>query len=381
MRFLPLIAANLARRKARTLLTIASFAVALFLFCLLLTIRASFNQGVDVAGADRLFVINRTSLIQPLPLSHRDRISSLSGVAALTHASWFGGVYQDERNYFPQFAVEVETYLAMYPEFQLSEEARKSFASKRRSAVAGAAVAARFGWKVGDRIPIKGTIYPGNWVFDLVGIYQGTRPNDDLTQLWFRWDDLDENLPPGYPRGLVGWYVVQVRPGADLASVSKAIDERFANSAWETRTQTEQALAASFVKQVGNIETLMLAIGSVVVFTLLLVTGNTMASSVRERTGELAVLKTIGYGDGFVLLLVLTESLFIALAGGLLGTATAKLFTLSGDPTHGLLPVFYLPGSGIAAGLGLATLVGLAAGAAPAWQAMRLDVAVALRRL
>lgn len=381
MRFLPLVAANLLRKKARTLLTAASFAVALFLFCLLVTIRAAFNQGIDAAGADRIFVTNRTSLIQPLPLAYRDQILKLPGVEAVTYANWFGGVYQDPKNFFPQFAVDKGTYREMYGEFRIDDAAWQAFLADRTAAIAGATLAERFGWKVGDRVPIQGTIFTGEWNFHLVGIYEGSKPTDDLTQFWFRSDYLLENLPEGYPDGLIGWYVVRIAPGADLVEVCKRIDERFANSAWETRAQSEKALAASFVKQMGNIETLMLAVGAVVVFTLLLVTGNTMAGAVRERTSELAVLKAIGYGDRFVLGLVLAEALGIALLGGVAGTALAKAFTLGGDPTGGLLPVFYLPDGGAVAALALALAVGLAAGLAPALQAARLDVATALRRL
>lgn len=381
MRFLPLVVANLLRKKARTALTAASFAIALFLFCILVTIRASFNQGVDAAGADRIFVTNRTSLIQPLPLAYRDQILKIPGVQAVSFANWFGGVYQDPKNFFPQFAVDKDTYREMYREFRIDDAAWQAFQSDRTAAIAGAALAKRFGWKVGDRIPIQGAIFAGEWNFLLVGIYEGSKVNDDLTQFWFRWDYLNENLPDGYPEGLIGWYSVRMAPGADMVEICRRIDERFANSAWETRAQSEKAMAASFVKQMGNIETLMLAVGSVVVFTLLLVTGNTMAGAVRERTSELAVLKAIGYDDRFVLGLVLAESLAIAVSGGALGAGLAKAFTLAGDPTGGMLPVFYLPDAGLLAALGLSVAVGLFAGFAPALSAMRLDVATALRRL
>jgi putative ABC transport system permease protein len=381
MKHLPLLWANLARKKTRTLLTLASFAVAVFLFCLLLTLRSAFNQGVEAAAADRLFVINRVSLIQPLPISHRQRIERVPGVAALSFASWFGGVYQDERNFFPQFAIDAPTYLDQYAkEFRVAPEEWQAFLADKAGAVAGAATARRFGWKVGDRIPIRGTIYEGLWEFNLRGVYHGRRPNDDETQFWFRQDFLRERAPEGF-QDYVGWYIVRVAAGADSLVVGRAIDAAFANSAWETRTQTESALAASYVKQLGNIELLMLTIGAVVVFTLLLVTGNTLSAAVRERTAELAVLKTLGYTDGFVMALVLAEAGLLATAGGGLGVLLAKLFTLGGDPTKGLLASFHLSTGGMAAGFGTALVVGLLAGLMPAWAALRLQVVQALRRV
>lgn len=380
MKYLPLLFANLLRRKVRTTLTVGSFAVALFLFCLLVTIRGAFNQGVEAAGADRLLVINKVSLIQPLPISYREQILKSPGVKEATYANWFGGVYQDEKNFFPQFAIDHETYRDIYNEFLVPEDQWKAFLADRQGAVAGKSTADRFGWKVGDRIPIKGAIFPGDWDFNLRGIYTGKRPNDDLTQFWFRWDYLKEKSPP-WNQNLVGWYTVRVAPGSDAVQVAKAIDRTFANSTWESRTQSESAFMASFVEQMGNIELLMGAIGSVVFFTLLLVTGNTMAISVRERTGELAVLKTVGFTDQAVLALVMSESLLLAALGGGLGIGLAKLFTLGGDPTHGMLASFYLPPWGVAVGGALAFAVGLLAGLLPAISAMRLQVVEALRRL
>lgn len=380
MKFWPLLLAYLMRRKTRTILTVGSFAVSLFLFCLLYTIRAGFQQGVQAAGADRLVVINKVSLIQPLPLAYRDRILKVPGIKEITWANWFGGVYKDERNFFAQFAINQETYHQMFPEFLVPDDQWRAFLADKQGAIAGAATAKRFGWKIGDRIPIKGAIFPGDWEFNLVGIYKGARPNDDLTQFWFRWDYLSEKAPE-WAKGFVGWYTVRVDKGADAVAVIKDIDSRFANSPWETRSQSEQAFMASFVEQMGNIGFLMTVIGSVVFFTLLLVAGNTMAMSVRERTGELAVLKTVGFTDRTVLLLVLAEVTLIAAVGGGLGILMAKLFTLRGDPTNGMFASFYLPPAAMAAGAGLTVLVGLLAGLVPATTAMRLQVVQALRKL
>jgi putative ABC transport system permease protein len=380
MKFLGLIRANLFRKKIRFILTIGSFAVALFLFGVLAVVRMAFSGGVDIAGADRLVVINRTSIIQPLPLAYADKIRRISGVKELTYANWFGGVYQDERNFFAQFAMDVDNWRKVYPEFDIPEDQWQNFVKDRQGAIAGAATAKRFGWKVGDRIPIKGTFLGGVWEFNLDGIYHGTRQADDETQFWFHWKRLDEQVPAQY-KSHVGWYTVKVEHPDDAVRVSKAIDSEFSNSPFETHTDTEKAFAAGWVKQFGNIEFLIMAIGGVVFFTLLLVTGNTMAIAVRERTGELAVLKAVGYSDRFVLLFVLFESLLIALIGGALGLGLAKLFTLGGDPTRGLLPFFVLPGKAIVSGLGITLAVGAASGVIPAIGAMRLRVVDALRRV
>jgi putative ABC transport system permease protein len=380
VKFWPLLLANLGRRKVRTALTVGSFAVAIFLFCLLLTIRASFQQGVEAAGVDRLLVVNKFSFIQPLPLAHRDRILQVAGVKEATFACWFGGVYQDPKNMFPQFAIDHQTYRQLFTEFLVPEAEWQAFLADKSGAIAGESIAKRFNWKLGDRIPIKDSPYGSHWEFNLRGIYTGARPHDDLTQFWFRWDYLDEKSPD-YMKGRVGWLTARVEPGASLVDVAREIDARFANSAWETRTQSEQAWMASWLEQMGNIELLMLVVGSVVFFTLLLVTGNTMAMSVRERAAELAVLKTVGFRDRAVLVLVLAEAALIAAVGGGAGIFLAKLFTLGGDPTGGFLPSFYLPRSAVVAGAVIALAVGLMAGLIPALTAMRLEVVQAIRRL
>jgi putative ABC transport system permease protein len=379
MKYRHLVLPNLLRRKLRTSLTMGSFAVALFLFGILAVVRGAFQQGVDVAGADRLVVVNKVSIIQPLPLSYRDRMARIPGVTQVTFANWFGGVYQDERNFFPQFAIDRETYRQMFPEFVIPDDQWQAFLADREGCIVGQALAERFQWKVGDRVPIKGTFFAGMWEFNIRGMYRGSRPQDDTTQLWFRWDYLDERRPFG--KGFVGWYTVRIADPDDAVGVIKAIDEGFANSPWETKTDTEKAFAASWVKQMGNIELLLLSVGGVVFFTLLLVTGNTMAIAVRERIRDLAVLKAVGFSDGFVLVLILAETMMVAAVGGGAGLALAKLFTLRGDPTGGLLPFFYLPLNVIALGFALAMVMGLMAGLLPALSAMRLRVIDALRKV
>lgn len=379
MKFFPFIVANLFRKKTRTVLTVGSFAVALFLFGLLATIDTTFTGGVEIAGADRLIVLNKNSITQPLPYAYRDRILQMPGVKGVTYAIWFGGIYQNEKNFIPIMAVDAEGFTKMYTEFVVPQAQWEAFVRDREGCVVGRSTANKYGWKIGDRIPIKGTIYPGAWEFNIRGIYDGTRAEDDTTQFWFQYTYLDERKE--YFKGMVGWYVVKIASPEDDASVVAAIDERFANSAFETVTETEKSFAAGFVKQIGNIRLIIISIGSVVLFTLLLVTGSTMAMSVRERTNEFAVLKTLGFTDAAVMLLVLTESLTYAVPGALIGLTLAKLFTLQGDPTGGLLPFFYLDPERMLMGFGLTLIAGIAAGIIPAFLAMRLRIVEALRRV
>jgi putative ABC transport system permease protein len=379
VKFLPFIVANLFRKKTRTVLTVGSFVVALFLFALLATIDASFTGGVEIAGADRLVVLNKTSIIQPLPYSYRDRILQIPGVKGVTYAVWFGGYYQDEKNFIPVMAVDTESYSQIYSEFKIPQEQWEAFVRDREGCIVGRSTMQKYRWKIGDRVPFHGTIFPGTWEFNIRGVYDGTRPEDDTTQFWFQYKYLDERKE--FLKGVVGWYVVRVDSPDVAADVVAVIDSRFANSAFETVAETEKSFAAGFVKQIGNIRFIIISIGSVVFFTLLLVTGSTMAMSVRERTGELAVLKTLGFTDRAVMLLVLGESLMYALPGALLGLALAKIFTTIGDPTKGLLPFFYLSPERMILGFGIALMGGIAAGIIPALLAMRLRIVEALRRV
>jgi putative ABC transport system permease protein len=379
MKYLHLLLKNLLRKKTRTLLTLGSFAVAMFLFGLLSIVKTSFAGGVDVAGADRLLVINRVSIIQPLPLSYRDQMLQMPGVQRVTYANWFGGIYQDERNFFPQYAIDLPTYRTVYPEFLIPDDQWKAFEADREGCVVGVDIAKRFKWKLGDRVPIKATIHQGTWEFNIRGIYKGKRDGDDNTQFWFRADYLEERRVWG--KGTVGWYTVQIDNPDNATRVIHQIDSKFANSAFETKTDTEKSFAAGWVKQMGNIGMLVTVIGSVVFFTLLLVTGNTMAMAVRERIRELAILKALGFTDRFVLMLVLAESMLIALIGGVIGLGAVKLITLGGDPTRGLIQFFFLKTQTLVTGVVLALCVGFVAGILPAFNASRLRVVDALRRV
>ena len=382
MKFANIIWANLLRKKVRLVLTLGSFAVALFLFAFLAVVRDAFNRGADVAGADRLVVINRTSIINTIPLSYRDKILRIPGVKVVTHNNWFGGIYQEEKNFFPQFVIDPEAQREVFPELIVPDDQWNAFVKDRQGAIAGAQTAERFHWKIGDRIPIKTTLYGGgSWEFNLVGIYHGKRPQDDETQFWFQWDYFEERIPQSI-KGQVGWYVLRVDNPDDSPRTAKAIDSEFLNSPYETKTQTESAFAANWVKQFGNISFLIISIGTVVFFTLLLVTGNTMAISVRERTSELAVFKAIGYSDRFILFFVLAESLVIALIGGLFGLLLAYLLVpVLGKAMGGLLPSMVLAPSMLVFGMITAILVGILSGLLPGLGAMRLRIVNALRRV
>ena len=381
MKFLPLVWKNVWRRKFRTTFTLLSIFIAFLLFGILMTIRTAFSLGVDLAGLDRLVLINKVSLIIPLPVSYQGRLQQVPGVDEATHQTWFGGVYQDPSNFFANIAVEPERFLKIYPEFRLPPDQSKAWLADRQGVIVGKDLAERFGWKIGDRIPLTGTIWqpkPGSvWEFNISGIYDG-EDGIDKTQFFFRYDYLDENRARG--QGLVGWYVVRIADTSRSVELSRTFDEMFANSSAETKTTTEKGFVESFAKQVGDIGAIMIAISSTVLFMFGLVAASTMAQSVRERTSELAVLKTLGFSGVAILTLVLTESLFIVLAGGLLGLGVAWLFVQRGDPTGGMLAIFVLPPRDILIGIVLMVLMGLLAGVMPAMAAMRLQITDALRR-
>ena len=382
MKFRRLILANLFRKKIRLVLTIGSFAVALFLFAFLAVVRGAFLGNSELASANRLVTINRTSIINLIPLSYAAKIQRIPGVTYVTHNNWFGGVYQDEKNFFPQFVIDPETQRQVFPELVVPDDQWANFLKDRQGAVVGARTAKRFGWKIGDRVPIKTTLYGGgSWEFNIDAIYHGTRPQDDETQFWFQWDYFEERIPEAV-KGQIGWYVLRIANPDDAPRIAKAIDSEFANSPSETKTEAESAFAANWVKQFGNIQFLIVTIGVVVFFTLLLVTGNTMAISVRERTSELAVLKAIGYSDRAVLFFVLAESIVIALFGGLLGLGLALLaMPVLGTALANILPNLNLPSSILAFGLAVAIVVGIASGILPGIGAMRMRVVNALRRV
>ncbi len=383
MKFLPLIWRNVWRRKFRTTFTLLSIFVAFLLFGILMTIKGAFSFGVDVAGLDRLVLIHKVSLIMPLPLSYKTQLEQVPGVELVTHQSWFGGVYQDPANFFANIAVEPESFLKVYPEFRIPPAQITAWLGDRQGAVIGRDLAERFNWKVGDRVPLSATIFQPKgggqtWEFNISGIYDG-EDGVDKTQFFFRYDYLDENRTMG--EGWVGWYVVKIADASQSVDLSRSFDAMFANSAAETKTTTEKGFVEGFAKQVGDIGAMMIAIASTVLFMFGLVAASTMAQSVRERTNEIAVLKTLGFTDPSILLLVLAESLFIVVVGGGIGLGLAWLFVQQGDPTGGMLPIFVLPPRDVVMGVGLMIAMGVLAGVLPAFAAMRLSITDALRRV
>lgn len=382
MKYLPLLWKSLWRKKVRTLFTIASLFVAFILFGLLMTIRTAFTFGVDIAGLDRLVLIHKVSLIMPLPVSYQPRLQATPGVDVATHNTWFGGVYKDPSNFFAQIAVEPEPFMTIYPEYKLPPDQMKAWLADRQGAIVGVDLANRFGWKVGDRIPIQATIWQPKgggrtWEFNIAGIYDGEQ-GVDKTQFFFRYDYLDENRAGG--EGAVGWYIVKIADASQSQAMAATFDEMFANSSAETKTTTEKGFVEGFAAQVGNIGAIMIAILIAVLFSFLVVAANTMAQSVRERTSEIAVLKTLGFSGGTIMALVLIESVLIAGIGGGFGLLVAWLFVQGGDPTGGMLPIFVLPSRDVVLGVGLIVGIGVVAGLLPAISAMQLKITDGLRR-
>lgn len=381
MKFIPLIWKNVWRRKFRTTFTLLSIFIAFLLFGILMTIRNSFAFGVEIAGLDRLVLINKITLIMPLPYSYLGRLETVPGVEIATHNTWFNGIYQDPANFFANIAVVPEPFMEIYKEYKLPPDQMKAWLEDRQGVIVGRDLANRFGWQIGDRVPLVGTIYQPKsgdvWEFNVRGIYDG-EDGVDKTQFFFRYDYLDENRQLG--DGTVGWYVVKIADGSRAVEMSRTFDSMFENSSAETKTTTEKGFVEGFASQVGNIGAIMVAVSTVVLVMFGLVAASTMAQSVRERTAELAVLKTLGFTGPSVLALVLTESLFIVFLGGGLGLALAWLLVQGGDPTGGMLSIFVLPQRDVWLGIGLMTAMGVLAGMAPAVNAMRLRITDALRR-
>jgi putative ABC transport system permease protein len=381
MRYLVLVWRNLLRRKTRTLMTLGAIFVSFALFGVLMVVRTAFGLGVEFAGANRLWVTNKISIIQFMPVSYVQDVLATPGVTGAVACTWFGGSYQDKPNQFAVFATDLDEYFKLYPEFKVPPDQLKAALADRQGVIVGRKTANTYGWKIGDHIPIKADIWmptTGNvWEFNVDGIYDGDK-TVDTTQFLFRYEYFDENRRNG--KGNISWIVVGVNDPANAATLANTIDNKFANSASESKTAPENAVIADFAKQTGDIGSMLTAILVVVFFTILLVVGSTMAQSVRERTSELAVLKTLGFTNGLILTLVLAESMFLAVLAGATGLFLIAFLVNFGTFNSPMLPLMLLTRGSLITGIVLFILLGLFAGAPPALGAMRLRIVDALRR-
>ncbi len=384
MKFLNLVFASLFYKKSRTILTLLSIATAFVLFGFLDGVRIVFARGADNSGLNRLIVTSRLSIIQPLPLAHLARIAQLPGVEKIAYANWFGGIYQDRKNFFPNIAITPVEFLDIHPEIALSAAARSAFLNTRTGALVGRGLAQKFGWKVGDKIPLEATIWPNKsgsntWTFDLVGIMHSRdeRNQQYENEMFFRYDYFDEGRTTS--QGTAGWYIVQIADPARSSEIALAIDRLFNNSDSETKAQSEKDFNLAFAKQFGDIGLIVSAIMGAVFFTLLLLTGHTMAQAVRERIPELAVLKTLGFSNLTVLWLVIGEAMLLVILGGVAGlTLAAAGLPLVSGKLGGQLPPLSVSATSWLLGLALMLLLGLLIGLPPAWRAMRLRIVDAL---
>jgi putative ABC transport system permease protein len=383
LKFMPLLNANLWRRRIRTLLTFASVATAFLLFGLLMALRHAISGGVELSGADRLITMHKVSFIMSLPRSYVDRVAAVEGVRAVAPSSWFGGFYRDERSTIVAQATDAPSLLAVYPELVLPEAQRRAWLQDTTGMIVGEALANSYHWKVGDVIPLHSNIYRQRdgsnvWELRVDGIFRNTS-NGDTNALFFHYQYFNE--PRAFDRDRVGWLVLRVKDPAQSATIARRIDALFANSDTETKTSSERAFAQTFINQVGNIGAIIAIVVGAVFFTMLMVTANTMGQSIRERTPELAVMKTLGFSGAQILGLVLSEALLITLCGGATGMLVARgLAALARRALQQYLPLFGVPAAAWLAALGFATLLGLLAGALPAWSAWRLRITDALRQ-
>ncbi|HEY3216012.1 MAG TPA: ABC transporter permease [Candidatus Eisenbacteria bacterium] len=396
MNLFSLVLVSLGRNKRRTILTMLSVVVALFLFCALRGVLDTLDASIKVSSEARLVTRNAISLIFPLPLSYRERLTAIPGVKSVAHANWFGGRDPvDPGNFYAQFAVDAPNYLPMYtsdieivaadrPQVETPvppgiDPKLASFISERDACVVGERLFKRMKWKLGQQVPVSGTIFPGTWTFTIRAVYHAKNPAFGEEAMLFHWKYLSEKGMNG--QGIVGWYVLELADPARAGDVIRSVDAMYANSAASTRTETERAFQAGFVSMYGNVPFLIGVIGLAVVFAILLVAANTMMMATRERTSEFGVMKTLGFDDGTIFRVVLAEAAIITLGGGALGALLAKLVIEgSGFNAGGLLPPMTVGWATVATGIGIAVLMGATSGLVPAWQASRLKIVEALRR-
>lgn len=381
-KYLPLLWANLGRKRLRTSLTLASIIVAFLLFGLMQTLRVALTGSPELAGVDRLMTMHKVSIVQSMPLAYLNRIRGVAGVTAATSQDWFGGIFQEDRNQLPTFAVDVPTFLQVYGEYKLKPEEQEAFLKDRTSAIVGPLVAERFGWKAGDTIPLRSNIWTkkdgGNtWSMKIAGIYQAA--NGDNQSIYFHYDYLNESRAE--IKDMIGWVVVKVADPDRSAEMARAIDDLFINSSTETKTATEKAFIQGFANQMGNIGALLTAVAAAVFFTMLLVTANTMGQSIRERINEIGVMKTLGFSGTAVTMMILGEALLVTALGAALGLGLAALASKGlGAALAQFFPVLGMPASSWGTGAVLVVLLGGLAAALPCTQAARLKIVDALRK-
>lgn len=379
-----LILRNAFRHKLRSILTVVGVAVAILAFGLLRTLVGLWYLGVESSSATRLISRNAISLVFPLPIAYRDRIRRVEGVTGVAGASWFGGIYIDEKHFFPSFAVEAKPYLDLYPEFVLTEDEKKVFLHDRRGAIVGRKLAAKEGWKIGDQITLRGTIFPGQWAFVLRGIYHGAQKSTDETQFIFQWDYLNETMKRTIPRRAdqAGIYIVGVAAPELAPQVAQTIDAMFKNSLAETLSETEKAFQLSFVAMTEAIMIAIQIVSYVVIVIIMIVAANTMAMTARERIAEYATMKVMGFGPFHIALTVFGESLTIAFAGGMLGVVltfpAARWIEVN---LSQFFPVFMISPVTILLQMAAAVVVGAVAGVFPTWRGSTIRIAEGLRRV
>ncbi len=381
---LRLILKNALRHRLRSALTVLGLVVATLSFGLLQTVVDAWYAGAEGASATTLITRNATSLVFQLPLSYADKIRGVDGVARVGYASWFGGVYQDPKNFFPQFAISGASFLDIYPDFLLTEAQRAAFLRDRKGALVGRKLADEYGFKVGDVVPLRGTIYPGQWEFVVRGIYDGRQPSTNTVQLLFHWDYLNETMLKRAPRmaNQVGWYVVQIERADDAAAIARALDRQFSNSLAETLSETEKAFQLGFVSMSAAIVAAIRMVSFVVILIIMAVMANTMAMSARERLAEYATLKALGFGPGFLATLIFGESLLLAAAGAGLGGALLYPVAAAFAARMGtLFPVFEVAPQTLLLQVAAALAVGLVAGVAPTLRAARVNIVDGLRSI
>jgi putative ABC transport system permease protein len=385
MQLLKLIIRNAFRQRLRTVLTIFGIAVAVLAFCLFDTVVQAWYVGIDTASPNRLVSRNSVSMIFPLPLNYRSRIQMIGGIEQVVYANWFGGVYIDERHFFPRMAVGPESYFNVFSEFVVPKDQLKAFWKERNACIVGRKLIEQYGWKPGDTIVLTGNIYPGEWRFVLRGIYTGATSSTDETLFFFRWDYLDETLKTKMPlrAGQVGWYVIMVRDPADAGQISEAVDAMFKNSSSETLTETEKSFQAGFLAMTEAIVIAVRVVSYVVIGVILIILVNTMAMTSRERTPEYATLRTMGFGTRHLWLLIAGESVVISMVGSMIGMAlsypAANIFSSNSGSLLAVLQVHSLRTFGFCASAGLG--IGILSALLPIRRASHIKIAEALRHL